>query len=143
MGVLHEDLVQRLIDLDEKCSLQDIVSTCRSFEASRRTATAIKSTLTHTRAVSQYKKNKAHANQSPTSIRPINKATSSVTVAHVNTRPTSVLQPRAHLATAENKAIGHARRGVLLSKPNAASVTAWGIMTNAAEPVKNKANNHV
>ncbi|KAG0711208.1 hypothetical protein GWK47_021100 [Chionoecetes opilio] len=41
MGVRDEELIQRLISLDTGASLQDVVTCCRSFEATRHTASAI------------------------------------------------------------------------------------------------------
>ncbi|KAK8374051.1 hypothetical protein O3P69_007817 [Scylla paramamosain] len=35
MGVRDDELIQRLISLDDKCSLQEMVTACRSYEAAR------------------------------------------------------------------------------------------------------------
>lgn len=41
IAVREEELVQRLITLDDFCSLQEVVTTCCSYEAARRATFAI------------------------------------------------------------------------------------------------------
>ena len=41
MGVRDEELVQKLISLDTTASLQDVINTCRSYEATRKAISAI------------------------------------------------------------------------------------------------------
>ncbi|KAG0724288.1 hypothetical protein GWK47_040884 [Chionoecetes opilio] len=60
MGVRDEELIQRLISLDTGASLQDVVTCCRSFEATRHTASAIYSSPSQLRAMSTYKKGRRH-----------------------------------------------------------------------------------
>lgn len=56
MGVRDEQLVQKLISLDSNASLQDVITCCRSYEATRATASAIHSSPSQMCAVSAYKK---------------------------------------------------------------------------------------
>ena len=61
-GVHNEELVQKIIALDATSSLADVVTLCRSFEATRTTATALRAPPS-ARAVSQYKKGKKAAHK--------------------------------------------------------------------------------
>ncbi|KAG0697957.1 hypothetical protein GWK47_026177 [Chionoecetes opilio] len=56
MGVRDEELIQRLISLDTGASLLDVVTCCRSLEATCKTASAIHSSPSQLRAMSTYKK---------------------------------------------------------------------------------------
>ncbi|KAK3893333.1 hypothetical protein Pcinc_002887 [Petrolisthes cinctipes] len=58
MGVRDEELVQKLLTNDTTPSLQDIVNTCRVYEATRSTTSAIRALPSKVNAVSAYKKNK-------------------------------------------------------------------------------------
>ena len=58
MGVREEELVRRLISLDTGASLQDVVTCCRSFEATQTAASAIHSSPSQLCALSSYKKGK-------------------------------------------------------------------------------------
>ena len=60
MGVRDEELVQKLISLDATASLQDVVNTCRSYEATRTAASAIRAPPSQLCATSTYKKQKGH-----------------------------------------------------------------------------------
>ena len=55
MGLRDEELVQKLILLDT-AALQDVVTTCRSFEAAKTASSAICTPSTAVRGISQYKK---------------------------------------------------------------------------------------
>lgn len=67
MGIRDEELVQRLISLDDSCSLQEVVNTCRSYEAARCATTAIRAPAEQVRAISHHQKNKKQksSKQSP------------------------------------------------------------------------------
>ncbi|KAG0719861.1 hypothetical protein GWK47_049621 [Chionoecetes opilio] len=56
MGVRDKELIQPLISLDTGASLHDVVTCCRSFEATRNAASAIHSSPSQLRATSTYKK---------------------------------------------------------------------------------------
>ncbi|KAK4303511.1 hypothetical protein Pmani_024480 [Petrolisthes manimaculis] len=58
MGVCDEELVQKLLSLDTTPSLQDIVNTCRAYEATRSATSAIRAPSSQINAVSTYKRNK-------------------------------------------------------------------------------------
>ncbi len=58
MGVRDKELVQTLTSLSPQSSLQEMVTTCRSFEAARTATAAISTPPDHVRAVSTYKKSK-------------------------------------------------------------------------------------
>ena len=60
MGVRDEELVQKLISLDTTASLQDVVNTCRSYEATRKATSAIRAPPSQLCATSTYKKQKGH-----------------------------------------------------------------------------------
>ncbi|KAG0725740.1 hypothetical protein GWK47_038032 [Chionoecetes opilio] len=60
MGVRDEELIQRLYPPDTGASLQDVVTCCRSFEATRHTASAIYSSPSQLRVMSTYKKGRRH-----------------------------------------------------------------------------------
>ncbi|KAG0714186.1 hypothetical protein GWK47_014602 [Chionoecetes opilio] len=60
MGVRDEELIQRLISLDTGASLQDVVTCCRSFEATCHTASVIYSSPSQLRVMSTYKKGRRH-----------------------------------------------------------------------------------
>ncbi|KAG0715833.1 hypothetical protein GWK47_011033 [Chionoecetes opilio] len=60
MGVRDEELIQRLISLDTGASLQDVVTCCRSYEATRHTASAIYSSPSQLRVTSTFKKGRRH-----------------------------------------------------------------------------------
>ncbi|ROT75198.1 putative uncharacterized protein K02A2.6-like [Penaeus vannamei] len=56
MGVKDEELVQRLISMHTDASLQEMVTCCRSFEATKDAASAIHSSPSQLCAVSSYKR---------------------------------------------------------------------------------------
>ena len=56
-GVQDEELVQKIIALDASATLNDVVTLCRSYEATRTTASALRASPA-VRAVSQYRKGK-------------------------------------------------------------------------------------
>ncbi|KAK4322661.1 hypothetical protein Pmani_006562 [Petrolisthes manimaculis] len=58
MGVREEELIQKLISLDSHSSLDDMVTVCQSYEAARRTTSAIRAPPEQVRAISTYVKNK-------------------------------------------------------------------------------------
>jgi len=58
MGVRDEELIQKLISLDTTASLQDVVNTCRSYEATRKATSAIRAPPSQLCATSTYKKQK-------------------------------------------------------------------------------------
>ncbi|KAK4314445.1 hypothetical protein Pmani_014254 [Petrolisthes manimaculis] len=58
MGVCDEELVQKLLSLDTTPSLQDIVNTCRAYEATRSATSAIRAPSSQINAVSTYRRNK-------------------------------------------------------------------------------------
>ncbi|KAK4298471.1 hypothetical protein Pmani_029191 [Petrolisthes manimaculis] len=58
MGIRDDELVQRLISLDSKSSLADVVTICRSYEAAKCATSAIRAPPDQLRAVSAYKKGK-------------------------------------------------------------------------------------
>lgn len=58
MGIRDSELVQKLISMDSKTSLQDFVTKCRSYEAARCATTAITAPQVQNRVISSYKKNK-------------------------------------------------------------------------------------
>ena len=60
MGVRDEELVQKLISLDTTASLQDVVNTCRSYEAARKATSDIRSPGPRMYATSTYKKQKGY-----------------------------------------------------------------------------------
>ena len=57
MGVQDEELTQKLIALDTSSSLQDVLTECRSHEATRSATSALRAPAS-ARALSQYKKGK-------------------------------------------------------------------------------------
>ncbi|XP_068235531.1 uncharacterized protein [Palaemon carinicauda] len=58
MGIRDGELVQKLISLDATASLQEVVNTCRSYEAARKATSAIRAPTSQLRVVSTYKKQK-------------------------------------------------------------------------------------
>ncbi|XP_066940974.1 uncharacterized protein [Macrobrachium rosenbergii] len=56
MGIQDAELVQKIISLDTASSLQDVVMTCRSYEAAKNATSAIRAPPNQLRAVSAYKK---------------------------------------------------------------------------------------
>jgi len=56
MGVKNEELVQHLISMHADASLQEMVTCCRSFEATKDAASAIHSSPSQLCAVSSYKR---------------------------------------------------------------------------------------
>ncbi|XP_066953187.1 uncharacterized protein [Macrobrachium rosenbergii] len=56
MGIQDAELVQKIISLDTASSLQDVVTTCRSYEAAKNATSAIRAPPNQLRAVSAYKK---------------------------------------------------------------------------------------
>jgi len=75
MGIRDDELIQRLISLDDKCSLQEMVTACRSYEAARCATSAIRAQPTQVRALTHHQKNKKQKSlakqsfQQPTSSR--------------------------------------------------------------------------
>lgn len=68
-GVHDEELVHKIIALDASSSLGDVVTLCRSHEATRSTATALRAPPA-ARAVSQYKRGKKAAHKNKAEPRP-------------------------------------------------------------------------
>ncbi|XP_063860706.1 uncharacterized protein LOC135101063 [Scylla paramamosain] len=62
MGVRDDELIQRLISLDDKCSLQEMVTACRSYEAARCATSDIRAQPTQVRALTQHQKSKKQKN---------------------------------------------------------------------------------
>ncbi|XP_068222164.1 uncharacterized protein [Palaemon carinicauda] len=58
MGIRDGELVQKLISLEATASLQEVVNTCRSYEAARKATSAIRAPTSQLRVVSTYKKQK-------------------------------------------------------------------------------------
>ncbi|KAK8397129.1 hypothetical protein O3P69_004665 [Scylla paramamosain] len=62
MGVRDDELIQRLISLEDKCSLQEMVTACRSYEAARCATSDIRAQPTQVRALTQHQKSKKQKN---------------------------------------------------------------------------------
>ncbi|KAK8372371.1 hypothetical protein O3P69_020950 [Scylla paramamosain] len=62
MGVRDDELIQRLISLDDKCSLQEMVTACRSYEAARCATSDIRAQPTQVRALTPHQKSKKQKN---------------------------------------------------------------------------------
>ena len=60
MGVRDEKFVQKLISLDTTVLLQDVVNTCRSYEATRKATAAIHAPPSQLCVTSTYKNQKEH-----------------------------------------------------------------------------------
>ncbi|XP_076068309.1 uncharacterized protein LOC143040770 isoform X3 [Oratosquilla oratoria] len=68
MGVRDDELIQRLISLDDKCSLQDVVNTCRSYETARCATSDIRAQPAQVRSLTHHqrrKKQKSFLRQTP------------------------------------------------------------------------------
>ncbi|XP_064083050.1 uncharacterized protein LOC135199066 [Macrobrachium nipponense] len=75
MGIRDADLVQKLIALDVNSSLQDFITTCRSYEAAKTATSAIRAPTNQLCAVSAYKRSKKSSGKHPPSPKPSNPAT--------------------------------------------------------------------
>ncbi|XP_064121783.1 uncharacterized protein LOC135226273 [Macrobrachium nipponense] len=75
MGIRDADLVQKLIALDANSSLQDFITTCRSYEAAKTATSAICAPPNQLCAVSAYKRSKKSSGKHPPSPKPSNPAT--------------------------------------------------------------------
>lgn len=63
MGIRNDELVQRLISVDSKSCLADVVTTCRSYEAAKCATSAIRAPPDELRAISAYKKGERNQEQ--------------------------------------------------------------------------------
>lgn len=68
-GVQDEELVQKIIALDADATLADVVTLCRSYEATKMTASALRDPLA-VRAVSQYRRDKKKDHKTKADARP-------------------------------------------------------------------------
>ena len=67
MGLRDEELIQKLISLNAKASLQEFVDTCRSYEAAKKATSAIRATPFKLCATSTYKKQKGREKKAASS----------------------------------------------------------------------------
>ncbi|KAK3895729.1 hypothetical protein Pcinc_000652 [Petrolisthes cinctipes] len=114
VGVREEELTQKLVFLESNCTLDDMVNVCRSYEAAKRTTTAIRA-QPEVRAMSTYLKNKGKASTNPlTPHLPGAQRQQFVIVVQVNTHlNNSILPPSTHVLTVVVKDTRHTRRKIL------------------------------
>ncbi|XP_076037654.1 uncharacterized protein LOC143023062 [Oratosquilla oratoria] len=123
MGVRDDELIQRLISLDDKCSLQDMVNTCRSYEAARCATSDIRAQPAQVRALTHHqrrKKQKSFLRQTPK--QPISKATDPCQCCARHHEPGACLWLRLPAATVVGRDTFLPRSNVPLARPSAASV---------------------